>query len=316
MYILSIITPIFNSYSKMSKYLSWITRNNRDDLQFVFVDDCSRDDSKNSIKSYLERYNIYNYILVSNESNVGPGESRNIGIKYSEGKYITFVDSDDTLSDEFNDIVIPELKHDFDCIVFDYSIEGKDFSKKCSSSFRKKMKDCDFSLDDYLVYIKGSTWGKVYRKSMIIENGIRFLSLKRNEDMPFTKTALYYCQHIKYLNDLYLYKYIQDDTSLMHDASLLDSNNAINAFQSLIIDNVETRSAIFALEVFYSTGLTNSIKMNKKNWKIYVESMKRLFPNLIKNHFLKGFSFRYRFIIFLIYTKQYNFVKRLARMRG
>ena len=92
----SIISPIYNKERYILRFLKSIQYQNFDDLEIVFVDDFSIDNSVDLIEKYQkvdERI-----VLIKNSKNKGTFISRNLGVLAARGKYIMISDSDDILS--------------------------------------------------------------------------------------------------------------------------------------------------------------------------------------------------------------------------
>lgn len=92
----SIVIPYFNS----SKYLKIILFSiqdyiNREDIEIIFVDDCSSFNESNSLQFFIQSLDAINVLYKKNEINLGASKSRKEGVLLSKGKYIAFLDSDD-----------------------------------------------------------------------------------------------------------------------------------------------------------------------------------------------------------------------------
>ena len=84
---ISIISPVYNSEKYLLKFLRSVQNQNFIKIELILVDDCSIDKSVNIIENYqLQDERI---ILLKNKSNKGTFVSRNTGILFSKGKYIT-----------------------------------------------------------------------------------------------------------------------------------------------------------------------------------------------------------------------------------
>ena len=82
----SLISPIYNRENFILRFLKNIQMQSFYDLEIIFIDDCSMDNSVKLIKEYQkidERL-----ILIKNKKNKGTFISRNIGVLYSNSKYI------------------------------------------------------------------------------------------------------------------------------------------------------------------------------------------------------------------------------------
>jgi len=93
---ISILSPIYNKEKFILRFLKIIQYQNFNNLEIIFIDDNSKD---NSIKIIEEYKKIDKRIsIIKNKKNKGTFISRNIGILYSKGKYVILPDSDDVLN--------------------------------------------------------------------------------------------------------------------------------------------------------------------------------------------------------------------------
>ena len=93
---ISIISPIYNKERYLLRFLKSIQYQNFNDLEIVFVDDGSIDNSIDLIEKYQK--DDERIVLVKNGKNRGTFISRNVGVLAARGKYIMISDSDDILS--------------------------------------------------------------------------------------------------------------------------------------------------------------------------------------------------------------------------
>ncbi len=89
----SIIIPYYNSKSTIDRAIDSIPLD--DYVEIIIVDDCSDEDNQDYLKKLPDRYKDRNIRIVLSAENKGAGHSRNLGIGTAEGKWITFLDSDD-----------------------------------------------------------------------------------------------------------------------------------------------------------------------------------------------------------------------------
>ena len=90
---ISIIIPCYNGYRYMSKCLGSLESKHTKILRWSY-DDCSTDDSFDQLATYFSHSKLKS-VLIKNNKNVGPGESRNRAIDASTGNYLMFCDCDD-----------------------------------------------------------------------------------------------------------------------------------------------------------------------------------------------------------------------------
>ena len=92
----SIISPIYNKERYILRFLKSIQYQNFRDLEIIFVDDNSIDNSIDIIEKYQK--DDERIVLLKNGKNKGTFISRNVGVLAARGKYIMISDSDDILS--------------------------------------------------------------------------------------------------------------------------------------------------------------------------------------------------------------------------
>lgn len=172
----SIIVPCRNSTSKLDILFQSLLSQTFKDFEVLICDDKSTDNLKQFIKKYEDKLNIRYLKNVSDK--YGPGIARNLGIEHADGKYITFIDSDDSLYDENSLDIVHELIINFGCI-FVYS---REFVKN----------------ENYERYVWCMLHGKYYKKSFLDDNNIRFdESMFYKQDVYF---ALLFELYRKYYN--------------------------------------------------------------------------------------------------------------------
>ena len=311
---ISVIVPMYNSFHKIKRNLEMLSKQKNVEVELIIVDDCSTDDSFIDAMKYSSESN-FDVKVVQNQQNSGPGVSRNNGIEYATGDYITFVDSDDYLADNFFEVILPLFKKDIDCIVFDYLnvdekgnklSEGKSISccNICSGMINPK---------EAFVYTAGTTWGKVYKRSLVEKSGARFGEFFRNEDMLFTKHAIAMADTVYYCPEK-LYMYIQNPSSLMHDDRLLDEKNCQKSFALLSerLCGKELDEELLSIELREVLNNTVLIKAAKRETR--KEIVKYIRTNYKKKHLTTKYFCRYpryvRVISKLAYHK-FVFVLRI-----
>ena len=94
----SVIVNFFNSENTIVNCINSILSQKFSDFEIICINDGSTDKSLSKIKSINDRNKK---IKIINQVNKGLGCSRNVGINNSKGKYICFVDSDDTIESGF-----------------------------------------------------------------------------------------------------------------------------------------------------------------------------------------------------------------------
>ena len=92
--LVSVIIPSYNSEKYLKKTVASALQQTYKNIEIVIIDDCSKDNTRSVIKELSEQDNRVRYIF--QEKNQGAAVARNAGIHHAKGKYIAFLDSDDT----------------------------------------------------------------------------------------------------------------------------------------------------------------------------------------------------------------------------
>ena len=90
----SIIVPIYNVEKYLYESLQSLKKQTFPVFEVIMIDDGSTDESSEIAIKIAEEDFRFKYIR---RNNSGLSASRNVGLKYAKGKYILFMDSDDTL---------------------------------------------------------------------------------------------------------------------------------------------------------------------------------------------------------------------------
>ena len=95
---ISVIVPVYNVEKYLEECLLSIINQSYKNLEIICVNDGSTD----NCAKILEEFAIKDpRIVVLTQKNQGLSAARNIGIRASTGAYISFIDSDDYISEDF-----------------------------------------------------------------------------------------------------------------------------------------------------------------------------------------------------------------------
>lgn len=92
--LVSIITPVYNAERFIKETIESVQNQTYKDWEMILVDDCSSDNSEKIIMNIKENDSRIKYIKL--EKNSGAAVSRNTALDNAKGRYIAFLDSDDT----------------------------------------------------------------------------------------------------------------------------------------------------------------------------------------------------------------------------
>ena len=211
-YKISIIIPIHNIEKYLEQTLDSLIKQTIgfENLEIIMVNDCSTDNSKEIIDKYACKYN--NFIAVHLTENSGlPGKPRNIGLEMATGEYVMFMDHDDYYSDDACEVFYNKITEENVDIVFsrfNYVFGGGN-TRNNTTLFGdiNEIKVNAVSENKLLLEIGPTIWTKIFRRSFIMENNIRFPEGILAEDLSFVVQSFLKAKGIVYLNNYFSYNY-------------------------------------------------------------------------------------------------------------
>ena len=110
--IISVIVPVYNSEKHLNNCLESITGQTYKNIEIILVDDGSTDGSLDLLKEWEKKDER---IKLFHKENGGAASARNIGLEHVTGEYISFVDSDDIITENMLEYMLETLeKYDAD----------------------------------------------------------------------------------------------------------------------------------------------------------------------------------------------------------
>ena len=206
--LISVIVPVYNTSKYLPRCIESIQRQTYTNLQIILVDDGSVDGSSAMCDEISKKDNR---VTVIHKENAGQGLARNDGLDIACGVYVTFVDSDDSLSEDHVFNLYKALKlHEADIALGNHiwvSVSGEHTSKMLSlqeGSYQNSRLRNEIVLpligadvhDKTDVLINSSVSMNLYRMEIIKNNGIEFISERKAvaEDFYFNLDFLHYAK--------------------------------------------------------------------------------------------------------------------------
>lgn len=222
MYLFSVIIPVYNAENYISRCLQSLISQTMTNYEVIIVDDGSIDRSIEICRKYQSKFRSCN--IISHSKNMGASIARNSGIKYAAGDYIVFLDSDDTLSPYFFEILTTKIEqYDYpDILEFLMTyIEKNNFCSIQGTILKEGFYDHQFLKDTFipvhLECVKNAKYSytlfntlRVIRRNLVIENNIMFnVNVKRWEDWAFA-IKVFLCAKNMVVIKIPLYNYFEN----------------------------------------------------------------------------------------------------------
>ena len=155
---ISVIIPVYNSEATIADCVESVLRQTFNDLEVIVVDDGSKDDSGKICDDIAAKDSR---VTVVHQSNKGRTEARAVGTTKACGKWICYVDSDDTLPADALALLFSKVGDDVD-IVFGngYTLTNEHREKIPIAEFRHLAVRAEGSI--------GVPWGSLYRREVLM----------------------------------------------------------------------------------------------------------------------------------------------------
>ncbi|MCA1355651.1 glycosyltransferase [Weissella cibaria] len=234
---LTVISPVYNVQSELEDYLTIIdAMSEKEDIQFVFVDDGSTDLSWNLLKAFKDRNPQMDIDLV-HQKNRGVGHARNVGLDKAQGKYIWFTDPDDLFELQLIMPIVKELeKRSGDLVFFQY----EKFSHKNDLVFGESMFDASIikTLDKLTMFrhysigkIENYTWAFIATRELYDSANIVFPN-RNYEDVSVVFKIYNLAKKIYSYEDTVVY-YRSRQSSIIHTFTSRNYDDFLIAIQEL-----------------------------------------------------------------------------------
>lgn len=184
-----LIIPFYNAIEYIEECVSSILLQTYKNINIIFVDDGSKDETSNVIINMLEQKNM-TYTVLFNERRQGVSFSRNKALEFSKGKYVVFIDADDVLSPSHIELLVNMMSDDKKLLAV------TNFTKNLSELEGRNLTNIEYSildkkhiLEEVLMYgdIQGFLWNKIFIGEIIRDRHIRFTTnIISSEDLLFT----------------------------------------------------------------------------------------------------------------------------------
>jgi glycosyltransferase involved in cell wall biosynthesis len=260
---ISVIIPVFNVEKFVDGCLESVCSQSFKNIEIIIIDDGSTD---NSFKLCCKWAEIDRRVKLIRQTNQGVSVARNRGIKESLGKWIAFIDPDDSIEPSYLEELC-KLANMYDSEIsicgfyFDYPDEVITKSHfETDIVFRDKSEIMQIQIQILAKRMSkirpnsgdkiGAPWGKLYSASFIKRNGLEFVpNLKRSQDLIFNLYALEHSKFVAYINrPLYHYR--------------VNSESICNRFSKQVLDNVNA----------YLNEIDNFIKKFHKDDELFNEA--------------------------------------------
>ncbi|MCR4662928.1 MAG: glycosyltransferase [Endomicrobiaceae bacterium] len=306
---ITIIIPVYNVEKYLKQCLDSIINQTFKDFECICVNDGSTDNSLQILQEYAKKDNR---IKIINQKNSGSSVARNNGIKNANTKYITFIDSDDWITENYLEVLYnkaEETKADIVRASYKFYFQEENSYKSAKIREIHKINNNSDIERLYKGYAGAFVWGKVYKTALIKDNNLLFYEGFTAEDCPFSALVYLYSKEISFIeNELLFYRKYNLSITSNTQKQLTDAFfNFITLTKDLQKRNFNQKEVKeFCIDIFL-------YKLGNLGKRISKKTAEEIYPVAVEHiKFLKGlssslgFGYKFKINLFTILLNLFN----------
>ena len=217
---ISVIVPIYNAEKYIDRCMKSIYSQTFTDYEIILVNDGSKDNSASICQRYAAEDGRITFI---DKENGGAGSARNAGIETASGEYLAFPDVDDWFEPQmYEELYLLAKRGNYDMVFSGANFYSKDVkgelkysrSINCENVTLVTAEECRKNV---MTFFPTSTifdvpWNKLYKRSVALNNNVRFSDTRRCQDAMFNIDFYNASKSVAGIDHAY-YNYIENDTT-------------------------------------------------------------------------------------------------------
>ena len=294
---LSIIVCAYNAEKYINECIHSIIKQLNESSELIIINDGSNDSTESYLKDLESKTNK---IRVIHKNNTGISDCRNLGISISNSEYITFLDSDDILVDNYIDVIFNELNKSPDMIEYDlFRFNDSGWLSRIDATKYKNKKTKYHSLKKTFMACQWFGCSRVYKKSLF--DDVIFPINKRFEDMAIIPILYLKAKTISTI-DIPLYGYRVNENGICHNNKLSDLSDVYEHMNNWF-EGQESRvnNKLLVLACFRTAIFVKNINQKISGSDVSISKDIRCFIKDKVN--ICNLIYAFKFIPYLYFTK-------------
>ena len=185
----TIIVPVYNGADYLEQSIQSVFNQTYGAIELITVNDGSVDNSQEVLEKLQVSSPDSVEMKIISQENAGICAARNRALDAATGEYVLFMDQDDRMKKSCVKTLVKLLEsRNTDMVIGGYALVDE----------AGKVLD-EWKLDSSLPWCKfriSAPWGRIFRRSIINDNNVRFMITKISEDFYFNLVYMSYCKDI------------------------------------------------------------------------------------------------------------------------
>lgn len=301
----SVIIPLYNVAPYVEKCARSIFEQTLENLEIIFIDDCSPDNSVDIVHNLLSQYPKRKHLtkIIRRSENAGLSGVRKQGILEATGIFIIHCDGDDWVDKElYKTMYEAAIANNADIVVCDLMDELKD------KHIHRVMEPIIESPHDYLKNYHNriyhmSCCNKLIKRSIFIDNDVfPWIGLNMWEDNALTTRVFYYGSKFAFVKDVYYHYNRTNENAMTLGYGIRQVDQMINVAKNLRDffesrdDSIEYKKTSLAFQYLARINLITDSFKNYRRFKRTFPESKSIARELDPNAFSSKGRFRFNMV--------------------
>lgn len=229
--LVSVIVPVFNGEKYLERCLDSLACQTFSNYEIICVDDGSTDGSWKMLKKIAAASSRMQILSIDNQ---GPSTARNIAYRRSQGEYITFVDADDYVTDDFLEILVRVITEDEADIALGnkQTLRPSDGRVTRDKKLKRRVIDNRRAFASSSLIEQAAVHAKMFRRDFLESHGILFPEDGAYQDHPHWVHCLSWRPRISVFPQI-IYTWARNAESMSAWQSVLEPARIQSRFYSM-----------------------------------------------------------------------------------
>ena len=236
----SVIITTHNTEKYLFKCIDSIINQTLPDIEIIIVDDASTDNTPKIAENLALQYD--NILFLPLSISCGPGGARNKALLQATGEYISFIDSDDWVDLNYLEMMYNKAKQ-LNADIVTCSLM-REYDYNISSPLYKCKYDQDYVLSgetafrimtneyNYGIKFLPSALNKIYKKTFLTDNSLKFPENIYFEDQPFSYSCTLAANKVICIPNV-VYHHYKRSGSIVQSFSQKNIDDMMTAYQMI-----------------------------------------------------------------------------------
>lgn len=206
--LVSIIIPVYNAEKFIENTILNLNNQTYENIEVIAINDGSKDNTKVVLDNLMKRDDLHIKFRVIHQENMGICHTRNNGMRLAEGKYIAFVDHDDSMMPNAIELLVARAEaENADMVMGGFELIDKD-----GKVLEHRPLD---PTDSWSLFSINAPWGRIFKREIIEKHDVKFFITKISEDFYFNYLYMSYCDKIEVIPQV-VYQWLYSAGSESH----------------------------------------------------------------------------------------------------